>query len=149
MAILTAHCDLDLAELPTRDDRLRLRYSAQVVNGRNTLTLLHANSEPGYEPKYVRFMIGLTLKLGDRTLAQGAGQLVLTSHRILGMITPSGSPKLDVPSPVHAFAVDVADVTDPEGSSNWRGKAVEATVRSGASLAFSVIFHSLKMEQAR
>jgi hypothetical protein len=35
-----------------------------------------------------------------------------------------------VPSPVDAFAVDVADVTDPEGSSNWRGKAVQATVRS-------------------
>ena len=87
MPIVTGHYKIDRAKLPSKVDDLRIRFVSQLVNGKNTLLLLYPNSEPGAEPVYVRYAGGIKLGLGDGTVAEGIGQIVVTGKRLIGMIT--------------------------------------------------------------
>jgi hypothetical protein len=77
------------------------------------------------------------LLLGDSTitLAQGFGQLVVTSQRLLGMITDGSVGKAVLKESagtgsVYAFALDLDDCDPVEIKKNWRNKPVEAVIES-------------------
>src|SRR6266702_5546663 len=67
MPIVTGHYTLDRSKLPTKADELRVRFVPQLVNDKNTLLVLYPNSEPGFEPLYVRYVAEMKLRLGARS----------------------------------------------------------------------------------
>ena len=141
MSIVTGHYTLDRSRLPSKADKLRVRFVSQLVNGKNTLLVIYPNSEPGFEPSYVRYASGIILKLGDGTVAQQSGQIVITGQRLIGMITKGsvGNAVLNESAgSVYAFALDLDDIRPVEIKTNWRGKPVEAVIQSkeGQSPAF-------------
>jgi hypothetical protein len=141
MPIVTGYYALDRSKLPSKSDRLRVRFVSQLVNGKNTLLVIYPNSEPGFEPSYVRYVGGMKLQLGDGTVAQLGGQIVVTGQRLIGMITDGSVGKAVLNQSVgsvYAFALDLDDIRPVEIKANWRGKPVEAVIRSkeGQSPAF-------------
>ena len=133
MPIVTGHYTLDRSKLPSKSDKLRVRFVSQLVNGKNTLLVIYPNSEPGFEPSYVRYIGGIILKLGDGTVAQTQGQLVVTGQRLIGMITKGSAGKAvlnESVGSVYAFAIDLDDIRPAEIKTNWRGKPIEAIIQS-------------------
>lgn len=128
---------LDLSTLPTAIEALRVRFDAKVVNGKNKILYLYPNGEPGYEKRCVRFATGLMLTLADGTVAQNQGQLVVTGHRLLGMITSGsvGKMSLDESSgAIYAFAIDRDDLQPYELKKNWRGNTSQVRLQSKSGL---------------
>lgn len=143
MPIVTGHYTLDRSKLPTKADELRVRFVSQLVNGKNRLLVLYPVSEPGFEPSYVRYAVGMKLRLGDGTVAQGLGQIVVTGQRLIGMITDGSVGKADLKESagsVYAFALDLDDFGPVEIKKNWLGKPIEALILSkeGQSPVFGV-----------
>src|SRR6266516_1910113 len=97
--------------------------------------MLYPNSEPGFESSYVRYAVGMTLRLGDGTVAEGAGQIVVTGQRLIGMITDGTVGKAALKEiagagSVYAFAFDWDDCDPVEIQKNWRGKPVSGRIMS-------------------
>ena len=144
VAVLTEKYKLDLGALPSKDDRMRIRFDTQVVNGKNRLLYLYPNSDKGFEPTYARYAVGMTLKLGDGTVAQQQGQLIVSGHRLLGMFTSGslgGQPLDESIGTIFAFSIDVDDIARIEPKNNWRGKPVEATIASDDKLDPWFVLH--------
>lgn len=133
MPIVTGHYTLDFSKLPSKSDTLRVRFATQLVNGKNRLLLIYPNSEPGFEPTYVRYATGLKLEMGNGSVAIGGGQLVVTGQRLFGMITDGsvGNAVLkQATGSVYAFALSLDDVLPVETKKNWLGQPVEVVIRS-------------------
>ncbi len=140
MTIVTGNYTLNRTNLLAQSDELRVRFVPQLVNKKNTVLMLHPNSELGFEPSYVRYAVGMEFRqvqLSDRTLirAQGVGQLVVTGQRLLGMITDGSVGKTVLKESagtgsVYAFALDLDDIRPVEIKKNWRGKPIEAAIES-------------------
>ena len=155
MSIVTGHYTLDRSKLPTQADELRVRFVLQRVNGKNTLLVLYPNSEPGFEPSYVRYVVGMEFRqilLSDRTLigAQGLGQIVVTGQRLIGMITDGSIGKTvlkEAVGSVYVFALDLDDIRPVEIKKNWLGKPVEAIIESkvGQSPPFGIKVFSVDL----
>src|SRR5437588_12500771 len=91
MPIVTSHYTLDRSKLPVQADELRVRFVPQPVNGKNRLLVLYANSEPGFEPSYLRYAVGMEFRqilLGDRTVivAHELAPIGDNGKRLVGMI---------------------------------------------------------------
>lgn len=140
MPILTRHYTPDHTPLPSNVDELRLRFVSKRVNGKNTLLLLHPDSEQGFESTYVRYVAMMELihsyEVDENVYlltAKGLGQIVVTGRRIIGMITDGsvGSAVLDESvGSVYAFTFDLDDSGPVEVKKNWLGKPITAVLRS-------------------
>lgn len=133
MPIITGNYTLDRSKLPSKSDKLRVRFVSQLVNRKNNLLVIYPNAELGYEPVYVRFVAGMKLQLDDGTVAQMMGQIVVTGQRLIGMITDGSVGKVVLSQStgsVYAFVFDLDDIRPVETKTNWRGKPVEAIIRS-------------------
>ena len=131
MPIVRGHYILDRSKLPTKADELRVRFVPQLVNGKNTLQVLYPNSEPGFEPLYVRYVVEMKLRLSDGTVAWRPAQIVVTGQRLIGMITDGSVGKAvlkESAGSVYSFALDLDDFGPVEIKKNWRGKPVEALI---------------------
>ena len=98
---------------------------------KNTLLMLYPNSESGFEPSYVRYVVRMTLALGDGTVAKGLAQIVVTGQRLIGMITDGSVGKTilkESAGPVYAFALDLDDFDPVEIQKNWLGKPVSVRI---------------------
>jgi len=87
----------------------------------------------------------MTLRLGDGTVAEGAGQIVVTGQRLIGMITDGTVGKAALKEiagagSVYAFAFDWDDCDPVEIQKNWRGKPVSGRIMSkeGQSPVFGI-----------
>jgi hypothetical protein len=87
MPIVTGHYTFNRTNQPAKADELRVRFVPQLVNGKNTLLVHYPNSEPGFEPSYLRYVVEMKLQLGDGTVPWGLAQIVVTGQRLIGMIT--------------------------------------------------------------
>jgi len=144
MAVVTDKYKLDLMSLPARDERLRIRFNSQIINGKNRLLLLYPLSDRNVEPSFVRYAVGMTLKLGDGIAVGQQGQLIVTGQRLLGMFTDGavgGQPLNGQAGSVFAFSLDLDDVDSVTPKSNWRGKPVEAIVSSREDLDPWFVLH--------
>lgn len=125
--------------------------------------LLHPRSSD--EPRFYRYVVGiLSLASQDAGAAvekvSGAGQIVLTAHRILGFITDGlsqinalsdGSGKLT------AFSLDRRDIMHTETPTNWRGSPKRVTLWASATQSppldivvhIEVVVMSIKGTQAQ
>lgn len=138
MPIATGHYTLDRTKLPAKADALRIRFVPQLVNNKNTLLVLYPDTEPGFEPSFMRYAVLMKfdhLLQGDGSVAaaQGLGQIVVTGQRLLGMITDGSMGKTmlkEAAGSVYVFALDLDDCAPVESKTNWRGKQVEAVIRS-------------------
>ena len=140
MPIVTGHYTLNRRDLPAKADKLRVRFVPQLVNNKNTVLMLYPNSEPGFEPSYVRYAVWMKLghlRLDDSTvtLAQGFGQLVVTGQQLLGLPTDPSVGKAVLKESagtgsVYAFALDLDDCDPVEIKRNWRCKPGEAVIES-------------------
>ncbi|HZS79798.1 MAG TPA: hypothetical protein VFA41_24520 [Ktedonobacteraceae bacterium] len=133
MPILTGHIQIDRSKLPSKFDKLRVRFVSQLVNNKTTLLMISPDAGLDFEPIYVRYATGMILKLGDGTVAQSQGQLVVTGQRLIGMVTDGAVGKAALSQSagtVYAFAVDLDDIGPVEIKKNWRGQPVEAVIRS-------------------
>ncbi len=148
MPIATGHYTLDLSKLPSKADELRVRFEQQVVNGKNVQLLIYPDAEPGFEPSYVRYATGMSLQLGDGTVAGRLGQLVVTGQRLVGMITGGsvGNAALDAShGAIYVFSIDLDDCYGPVPKTNWRGKPVEAMFRSKEDQRVAFMLHVFSM----
>jgi CHAT domain/Tetratricopeptide repeat len=153
MPIVTGYCTLDLMKLPAKSDELRVRFVPQHVDRKSTLLVLYPNSEPGFEPSYVRYTVMMEFRqilLSDRipTGAHGLGQIVVTGQRLIGMITDGSTDKTilsESDGSVYAFAFDLDDIRPIKiNKRNWLGKPVEAVIQSkvGQAPIFGLIIFS-------
>jgi hypothetical protein len=141
MPILTSHIAIDWSKLPSKSDKLHARFVSQLVNGKKRMLMIYPDTGTDFEPIYVRYATGMKLQLGDGTIAQIQGQLVVTGQRLIGMITNGSVGKAalnETAGTVYAFALDLDDIRPVEIKKNWRGLPVEAMFRSkeGQSPAF-------------
>lgn len=100
-----------------------------------------ASSVP--EPRHVRYGAEMVLRLGDGTVAQDTGQLVITGERLIGMMFrgTAGGVRLDAASgSVYAFAVGLDDIQPAEPGRKRRGRPTGALIRSrdGGNPAFGL-----------
>ncbi len=131
--MLTNLYTLDMSVLPVRSAPLRIRFAMQVVNSKTRKVLIYPDSEPEFEPRYVRFAAGLLLKLDDGTSVQGSAQIVVTGRRIVGLFFDGslGSTELDLSAgSAYAFSVDLDDLQPLVVRTNWRNRPIEARIRS-------------------
>jgi hypothetical protein len=141
MSIVTRHFAPDHTPLPSGANDLRVRFASKRVNNKNTLLLLYPDAEPGFEPSYVRYAVGMKFRQvhpddGAITSAEGLGQLVVTGQRLLGMITDGTLNRTvlkESDDSVFAFVLDLDDVDPVEIQKNWLGKPVSARLMSNES----------------
>lgn len=144
MPIITSHLTIDRSKLPSKSDKLRVLFKSQLVNRKNNLLVIYPNAEPGFEPAYARYVTAMKLQLSDGTVAQMMGQIVVTGQRLIGMITDGsvGKAKLnEAVGSIYAFAIDLDDIRPVETKKNWRGKPIEATIRSKESQSPAFLLH--------
>jgi hypothetical protein len=136
MALLVKTYNLDPNTDNHVDNELGLRFSKQQLQvpdalGRPragaTWLLLHPRSST--EPHYRRYVIGsltLTQTAGSGVdQIKGRGQIALTGHRILGVVTDGahGSETLsEAAGRVTAFSLDRSDIALAKFPTNWRGR---------------------------
>jgi hypothetical protein len=133
VTIATDHLSVDYSSLPLVSRGLRIRFEKLATKAGKPAVMLYPAAEPGFEPNFVRYAGGMFLKLGDGTVAQSTGQLVVTGRRLLGVVTQGsvGNHKLDdATGAVFAFVINREDMHPPQTKTNWRGKPVEAVIRS-------------------
>ncbi len=103
--------------------------------------MLYPSSDPGFELTYVRYTAMIEfgkILLSDRTftLARGLGQIVVTSQRLIGIITSGSADKTTLSEStasvsVYAFAIDLDDIRPAEIiEKDQRGKPAKVTLRS-------------------
>jgi hypothetical protein len=153
MPIIAAHYQLNLSELPVRSEKLRARFGQQVVNGKNKRIFLYPDTDPGFEPRYVRYGSGIILKLSDGTVAQQIGQIVVTGQRIIGIVSRGAVGKIPLNSEtgsIYGFSVDLNDIQPLAIRTNWRNKPIEVNIRSrvGQEPAFALQLFSVAAQLA-
>lgn len=147
-------CDLlrlNTDQLPLRSPELEAGFRLQAINGKHPQLLLIPQPNEFRAGKYARYMCGMRLKSGangkTESFARVMGQLCVCDERLLGMFTEgsvkleSGDHSLDgARGTVYCFSLDHVDASDASVKTNWRGKAIEATVRSRTtqSVAFTL-----------
>jgi hypothetical protein len=82
-------------------------------------SLLQEDEAVGPEPRWNLVICGLHLEMGDGTVAEGSGQLLITGQRLIGMIdtgSATGSPPLSLEASgnVFCFTFNRLDVYAPD-----------------------------------
>jgi hypothetical protein len=126
------HLRLDLSALPSHSAKLQAGFYLGLGNNKKPLLLVAPGSGNSAEP-HVRYAAGMVLTLADGTVVKDLGQLVLTSDRIIGMMTQgsAGPVRLDgAAGSVYAFSARMDDLHPAEPRKNRRGGLTGAVLRS-------------------
>jgi hypothetical protein len=125
MALRTKTYTLDAGAEPHIDSELGIRLARGPVNDRTLLSLHpHGNNEP----KYRRFVVGILAltreNAGYLDTIKGQGQIVLTGHRILGLVTDgmhNAEALSEATGRVAGFSFSRKDIASADFPTNWRG----------------------------
>ena len=135
MAFAACHLILDLSDLPSQSEELRVGFMMGVGNNKKPMLLIYpangTNISPA--PAHVRYAVYMTLRLSDGTEAGDVGQLIVTGRRLMGMIThgSAGGTRLDDSAgSVYAFCLDLDDIKSVEPKTRWTGRVAGAVITS-------------------
>jgi hypothetical protein len=127
---------LDLLALPWRSGRLGAGLYRGLGNNSKPLLLLAPGAGNSVEP-HVRYAVGLELTLADGMVVKDLGQLVVTSDRIIGMVTygSAGPATLDAAAgAVYAFSARLDGLQCSEIIKKRRGVPGGMFIRPGNGL---------------
>jgi hypothetical protein len=123
---------LDLSALPLHSPEFGAGFYLGTGNNSKPLLLVAPGAGNSVVP-HVRYAAGLVLTLADGTVVKELGQLVVTSDRIIGIVThgSAGQVRLDgATGSVYAFTAGVDDLQPAEVQTKRRGKLTGLVVRS-------------------
>jgi hypothetical protein len=123
---------LDLSALPLHSPEFGAGFYLGTGNNSKPLLLVAPGAGNSVVP-HVRYAAGLVLTLADGTVVKELGQLVVTSDRIIGIVTHGsvGQVKLDgATGSVYAFTAGVDDLQPAEVQAKRRGKLTGLVIRS-------------------
>jgi hypothetical protein len=132
MTFAADYLSLDLSALPLASPEFGAGFYLGTGNNRKPLLLVAPGAGNSVEP-HVRYAAGLVLTLADGTAVSELGQLVVTSDRIIGIVThgSAGQVRLDgAAGSVYAFTARVDDLQPAEVQAKRRGKLTGLVVRS-------------------
>ena len=134
MTFAADYLRLDLSALPLPSPEFGAGFYLGTGNNRKPLLLVAPGAGNSVVP-HVRYAAGLVLTLADGTVVKELGQLVVTSDRIIGIVTQgsAGQVRLDgAAGSVYAFTAGVDDLQPAEVQAKRRGKPTGLIVRSRA-----------------
>jgi hypothetical protein len=123
---------LDLSALPLHSPEFGAGFYLGTGNNSKPLLLVAPGAGNSVVP-HVRYAAGLVLTLAGGTVVKELGQLVVTSDRIIGIVThgSAGQVRLDgATGSVYAFTAGVDDLQPAEVQAKRRGKLTGLVVRS-------------------
>ena len=132
MTFAADHLRLDLSALPLPSPEFGAGFYLGTGNNRKPLLLVAPGAGNSVVP-HVRYAAGLVLTLADGTVVKELGQLVLTSDRIIGIVThgSAGQVRLDgATGSVYAFTAGVNDLQPAEVQTKRRGGLTGLIIRS-------------------
>ncbi len=132
MTFAADYLRLDLSALPLHSPEFGAGFYLGTGNNRKPLLLVAPGAGNSVVP-HVRYAAGLVLTLADGTVVKELGQLVVTSDRIIGIVTQgsAGQVRLDgAAGSVYAFTAGVDDLQPAEVQAKRRGKLTGLVVRS-------------------
>ena len=132
MTFAADYLRLDLSALPLPSPEFGAGFYLGTGNNRKPLLLVAPGAGNSVVP-HVRYAAGLVLTLADGTVVKELGQLVVTSDRIIGIVTQgsAGQVRLDgAAGSVYAFTAGVDDLQPAEVQAKRRGKLTGLVVRS-------------------
>ena len=132
MTFAADYLRLDLSALPLHSPEFGAGFYLGTGNNRKPLLLVAPGAGNSVVP-HVRYAAGLVLTLADGTIVKELGQLVVTSDRIIGIVTQgsAGQVRLDgATGSVYAFTAGVDDLQPAEVQAKRRGKLTGLVVRS-------------------
>ena len=132
MTFAADYLSLDLSALPLASPEFGAGFYLGTGNNRKPLLLVAPGAGNSVVP-HVRYAAGLVLTLADGTVVKELGQLVVTSDRIIGIVThgSAGQVRLDgAAGSVYAFTAGVDDLQPAEVQAKRRGKLTGLVVRS-------------------
>jgi hypothetical protein len=139
VAFAACHLMLDLSDLPSQSDELRVGFSMGTGNNKKPLLLIYPVNDTDIPEaaELVRYTVYMTLRLSDGTQAGDLGQLVVSGRRLIGMMThgsAAGTRLDDSVGSVYAFALDLDDVMPAEPKTKWTGRLAGVAIMSRADL---------------
>jgi len=123
---------LDLSALPLHSPEFGAGFYLGTGNNSKPLLLVAPGAGNSVVP-HVRYAAGLVLTLADGTVVKELGQLVVTSDRIIGIVThgSAGQVRLDgATGSVYAFTAGADDLQPAEVQTKRQGKLTGLVVRS-------------------
>jgi hypothetical protein len=133
LALVARALSLDLSALPVRLEELRLRFAMGAGNNNRAVLLVYPAAEAGYEPVHIRFAVYMNLVVDGKPAAGNLGQLIVTGHRLIGMLTHGNADatKLDESAgSVFAFTIGLDDIQQPVPKTRWTGRVAAVTIAS-------------------
>lgn len=145
MALKTTRLPLGPSSMPYPCETLGVtleRESVTKIKGgtsnmvliRPSRKLLPESEAIGPEPRWHHVLCGLNLRLGDGTVEEGSGQLLITGRRVIGIIdevlVPRSSGELSTPETAFCFTFLRDDVYPAEKKKNRFPKPSDFTFRS-------------------
>lgn len=132
MTFAADYLRLDLSAIPLHSPEFGAGFYLGMGNNSKPLLLVAPGAGNSVVP-HVRYAAGLVLTLADGTVVKELGQLVVTSDRIIGIVThgSAGQVRLDgATGSVYAFTAGVDDLQPAEVQAKRRGKLTGLVVRS-------------------
>ena len=132
MAFAADYLGLDLSALPLPSPEFGAGFYLGTGNNRKPLLLVAPGAGNSVVP-HVRYAAGLVLTLANGTIVKELGQLVLTSDRIIGIVThgSAGQVRLDgATGSVYAFTAGADDLQPADVQAKRRGNLTGLVVRS-------------------
>lgn len=132
MTFAADYLRLDLSALPLHSPEFGAGFYLGTGNNSKPLLLVAPGAGNSVVP-HVRYAAGLVLTLADGTVVKELGQLVVTSDRIIGIVThgSAGQVRLDgATGSVYAFTAGADDLQPAEVQTKRQGKLTGLVVRS-------------------
>ncbi|MGH3418131.1 MAG: hypothetical protein ACRDOD_00830 [Streptosporangiaceae bacterium] len=132
MTFAADYLRLDLSALPLPSPEFGAGFYLGTGNNRKPLLLVAPGAGNSVVP-HVRYAAGLVLTLADGTVVKELGQLVVTSDRIIGIVThgSAGQVRLDgAAGSVYAFTAGADDLQPAEVQTKRRGGLTGLIIRS-------------------
>jgi hypothetical protein len=132
MTFAADYLRLDLSALPLPSPEFGAGFYLGTGNNRKPLLLVAPGAGNSVVP-HVRYAAGLVLTLADGTVVKELGQLVVTSDRIIGIVThgSAGQVRLDgTAGSVYAFTAGADDLQPAEVQTKRRGGLTGLIIRS-------------------
>ena len=132
MTFAADYLRLDLSALPLHSPEFGAGFYLGTGNNSKPLLLVAPGAGNSVVP-HVRYAAGLVLRLADGTVVKELGQLVLTSDRIIGIVThgSAGQVRLDgAAGSVYAFTAGADDLQPAEVQTKRRGGLTGLIIRS-------------------
>jgi hypothetical protein len=132
MTFAADYLRLDLSALPLPSPEFGAGFYLGTGNNRKPLLLVAPGVGNSVVP-HVRYAAGLVLTLADGTVVEETGQIVVTSDRIIGIVTQgsAGQVRLDgAAGSVYAFTAGADDLQPAEVQTKRRGGLTGLIIRS-------------------